>query len=114
MDAFFTSFGMYGIIVAYVLLGLAVLGFVGFELLGLATNIKQSKFQLLGAAALVLILGLGWVLGTDQFYYKGIEQFNLTPSTLRLIDMGIIGTYLLLLVAVLGLVADIIMSSLKR
>jgi hypothetical protein len=114
MDALFGTLGMYGIILSYILLAVATLGFVGFELFHLSTNIKESKFQLAGFAALALILGISWVLGSGDFYFVGIEQFEMTESSIRLVDMGLIATYLLIGVAIIGLVADIILGTLKR
>jgi hypothetical protein len=114
MEELTITFGMYGILVSYVLLAVATLAFVGFELYQLATNIKDSKGQLAGAAALIIILGLGWVLGSGDFYFQGIEAFEMTPTSIRLVDMGLIGTYVLLAIAIIGLVADIVLSSVKR
>lgn len=114
MEQFSITFGMYGILVSYFLLAVATLSFIGFELFQLATNIKDSKGQLAGAGALILILGLGWVLGSGDFYFPGIETFEISPSTIRLVDMGLIGTYILLAIATIGLIADIVLSSVKR
>jgi hypothetical protein len=114
MEEFSITFGMYGILVAYFLLAVATLAFVGFELFQLATNIKDSKGQLAGAGALIVILGLGYALGSGDFYFSGIEEFDMTPSSIRLVDMGLIATYILLAMAWIGLIGDIIVSSIKR
>ncbi len=114
MDDFSVTFGIYGILVSYFLLAVATLGFIGFEIFHLATNIKDSKGQLIGAGALILILGLGWVLGSGDFTFPGIEAFQMTESSIRLVDMGIIATYFLLAIASLGLVFDLLSSIVKR
>jgi len=114
MDELFGTLGMYGIILSYILLAVASIGFVGFELFHTVTDIKSSKFQLAGVGALVIILGLGWVLGSGDFYFEGIEQFGMDESSIRLVDTGLIATYLLLGLATLGLIADLLMGTLKR
>ncbi|CAN5416822.1 hypothetical protein BH09BAC1_BH09BAC1_18500 [soil metagenome] len=114
MDAFFGTLGMYGIILSYILLLIASVGFIGFELYHIATNFRESKFQLAGVGALALILGIAWVLGSGDYTFPGIEQYGMTESSIRLVDMGLIATYLLVAVAVVGLVADIILGTLKK
>lgn len=114
MDDFSVTFGIYGIIVSYVLLGVAILGFIGFELFHLATNITQSKGQLIGAGALALIMGLAYALGSSDFSFPGIETFEMTPNGLRLVDMGVITTYVLLGIATIGLVVDLLSGLVKR
>ncbi len=114
MDEFSITFGMYGILVSYALLAVATLGFIGFELFHLATNLKDSKGQLAGAGSLIVILGLGWALGSGDFTFAGMEKFEMTESSIRLVDMGIITTYILLIIATIGLVADLLLSIVKR
>lgn len=114
MEAFLTGFGMYGLIVTYILIAIATLGFVGFELFHLATNLRDSKGQLIGFGALVVIMALGWVLASGDFTFPGIEKFEISESTIRLIDMGIIVSYVLLAIASIGLVVDLVLGSVKK
>lgn len=114
MEDISVTFGLYGIVVSYILLAVATLGFIGFELFHLATNLGESKGQLAGFGALALILGLGWLLGSGDYTFPGIEQFEISKSSIRLVDAGIIATYLLLGIATIGLVVDLILSTFKR
>ena len=110
MDLFYDII-LYG---AYVLVGVALLSMIIFEIIYMAKNIKDAKGTLGGIGALILILLLSWAIGSSEFDQKITEKYEMTASGLKMIDAGLFTTYILLGLAALGLIADLVISFTKR
>lgn len=107
----FIDFTLY---LSYAGVAIAALGFFGFELIALFKNIADSKVTLAGIGGLIVILGISYALGSGEFAFKGIENFGLTEGGLKRIDAVLFTTYILLIIAVLALIADIVMGFVRR
>jgi hypothetical protein len=114
MQDILIAFGNYGLILSYILVAVTLLAFIGFELFHLATNLKESKGQLLGAGALIVVLIVSWILATGDFTFPGIEKFNVSSGSIRLIDMGLIASLILFIIAGIGMAAAVIVSSVRK
>ena len=104
----------FGLYTAYALIAVASLGFIGFEILHLVKNFADAKVTLAGVAALVVILGISYAMGSGDFTFPGIEKFDLSSGNLKMIDAGLFATYLLVAIAGLALIADLVMGFVKK
>lgn len=104
----------FGLYLAYALIGIASLGFVGFEIMHLVKNAADAKVTLAGVGALVLIVVVSYALGSGEFGYAGVEKYGLTSGNLKMIDGGLYATYLLLGIALLALIADLVLGFVKK
>lgn len=89
-----------GIVVAYILLGLAALVAIVGPMIQLVTNFKNAKTTLLGVAVLVAILLIGYSLATNEVY----DGFTVSPLASQWIGGGIIATMILIGLAILSAV----------
>jgi len=97
---------------AYGLLGVAALAAVVFPIIVLAQNPKQAKGALISLAGLLLVLGLGYVMASDAVPLS-YEKYGVDGTTAKLVGMGLIATYTLLIVSVTGIIFFGIMSAVK-
>ncbi len=97
----------------YVLVLVAAVGFIGFEIVSLVKNFADSKTTLMGMAGLAVIFLLGYLLGAGDFTFKGIENFGLSEGGLKLIDAGLFTTYALAGLAFGAMVYDLIVGMVK-
>lgn len=90
---------------AYVLVGLAVVFAVGFPLIRMVSSPKAGLKTLISAAILAVIFFIAYQLGSDKILdiagYTGPDNI---PSRLKLTDMGIFATYVLVAGAILAVV----------
>ncbi len=89
-----------GIIVTYVLLGLAALSAVLFSIYHLIMQFKKAKGALIGFAVLIIVLLIGYSMATNEVY----EGFAVSPNASQWIGGGINATMILI---GLGIVAAI-------
>jgi hypothetical protein len=86
----------YGIIAAYLLLAVAVVGAIGFPILEIAKNPKGAKGALIGVGLLVLVFGISYVLGSEE----NLSKIEISGGTAKLVDTGLFAFYILALAAV--------------
>jgi hypothetical protein len=86
----------YGIIAAYLLLAVAVVGAIGFPILEIAKNPKGAKGALIGVGLLVLVFGISYVLGSEE----NLSKIEISGGTAKLVDTGMFAFYILALAAV--------------
>jgi predicted ABC-type exoprotein transport system permease subunit len=89
-----------GIIVAYILLGMAALVAIVGPMIQLVVNFKNAKTTLLGVAVLVAILLIGYSLATNEVYDG--DGFSVGPMASQWIGGGIIATMILIGLAILS------------
>jgi predicted ABC-type exoprotein transport system permease subunit len=87
-----------GIIVAYILLGLAALVAIVGPLIQLILNFKSARTTLVGVLVLVIILFIGYSLSTNETYE------NAGPIASQWIGGGIRATMILIGLAILAAV----------
>lgn len=102
-----------GLYIAYALFAVAALASVVFPLLYTARNIGDAKNSLIGVGALVVVLILAYVLSSGEFYFSGIEKFEMTESGIKLVSAGLNSFYLLALLAVLATIYSEVSSIFK-
>lgn len=88
-----------GIVIAYILLGLATLVAIVGPMIQLVTNFKNARTTLLGIAVLVVILFIGYSFATNEVY-EG-SGFSVGPMASQWIGGGIIATMILIGLAIL-------------
>lgn len=98
---------------AYALVGVATLATVVFPLLYTVRNIGDAKKSLLGVGALVVVLVLVYVLSSGEFYFKGIEKFEMTESDIKMVSAGLNSFYVLLVLAIIATVYSEVSSVFK-
>jgi hypothetical protein len=86
----------YGIVAAYLLLAVAVVGAIGFPILEIAKNPKGAKGALIGVGLLVLVFGISYVLGSEE----NLSKIEISGGTAKLVDTGLFAFYILALAAV--------------
>lgn len=89
-----------GIIVTYVLLGIAALSAILFSIYHLILNFRKAKGGLIGGLGLVAILFLGYLIATNEVY----EGFAVSPTQSQWIGGGIHATFMLIGLAFLAAV----------
>jgi hypothetical protein len=87
-----------GIVVAYILLGLAALVAIVGPMIQLVVNFKNARTTLLGIAVLVGILLIGYSFATNEVY----DGFTVSPLASQWIGGGIIATMILIGLAILS------------
>jgi uncharacterized membrane protein len=102
-----------GLYIAYALFAIAALASVVFPLLYTVRNISDAKNSLIGVGALVVVLVLAYVLSSGEFYFDGIEKFNMTESGIKLVSAGLNSFYLLALLAIIAAVYSEVSSIFK-
>lgn len=89
-----------GIIVTYILLGVAAVTAVIFPIFQLITNFKKAKAALIGVVILAVVLLLGYSLSTNEVY----EGFAVSPTQSQWIGGGIKATMILIGMALVAAV----------
>lgn len=96
------------IVWAYILLavgaGIAILSGI-FQMV---TDLKAAKKGLISLAAIVIVAIIAYSLASDTIpQFIGVDKFiadgTLTPSSVKMVDAGLIATYLLFGIAVLSI-----------
>jgi hypothetical protein len=87
-----------GIIIAYVLLGLAALAVIAFAVFQLVTNFKSARYGLIGLGVLIVIVLISYSLSTSEAYEDA------GPAVSQWVGGGIIATYILVAIAFLSAV----------
>ena len=90
----------YGIIICYVLFAVATLAAVVFPIIQLAQNPKNAKGALMGIGALVVVVGISFVLAADN----NPSNMEITASTAKQVGTGLYAFYLLAAVAIISVV----------
>lgn len=100
----------YGIIICYILFAVAALAAVVFPVLQLVQNPKNAKGALVGIGALVVVLGISYVLASDVNPTK-IE--DLSAETVKRVGTGLYAFYILAAVAIVATVYSEVSKLLK-
>ena len=90
----------YGIIICYILLAVAVLSAVVFPIIQLAQNPKNAKGALMGIGALIVVVGISYVLASDN----NPSNMEITPEAAKQVGTGLYAFYILAAVAIVALV----------
>ena len=99
---------------SYGLFFVATLGALVFPIVNLASDFKKAKNTIIGILALVVIVGLAYVLASEVIpSFHGAEKFNITESISKNVGTGLFATYLLGGLAIIGILYSEISKSFK-
>jgi len=103
---------------SYVLAIIAIVLVIGFSVVNIFVNPSNIKKTLFGLVALVIIGGVSYALSSDaplNFTSKDVaELYNKDTVTLVWSDTGLIASYFLFVIAVLGLLFTELRDFFKR
>lgn len=106
------------LIFAYILSGLALVLALVFSIINTAANPSSLKTTILGIVGVVVIVGLGYLLSSDEplnFTSKDLVlKYNNDSGILKSTDAGLISVYILLGVSVVGMFYTEIRDFFKR
>ena len=94
-----------GIIVTYILVGIAVVGILYFSVSNIVKNPTAAKSALIGVGGLVVIFGLTYAMssGSDAASFSKPDNI-ITEGTSKLVGMGLASFYVLAGLTVLSII----------
>ncbi|MEX0967695.1 MAG: hypothetical protein WD077_10685 [Bacteroidia bacterium] len=98
-----------GLYVGYFLIIVAVLLTLGAGIVHMFRHFRKDQDILYGLAGLIIIMGLAFLI-SDNEVLKSYEAFDITPFKSKMIGSGLIATYFLGGLAIIGIVAAEIIS----
>lgn len=100
MSDFFVNAGL---ILTYLMIGLAALSALVYPIMFLAKNPSKSKNSLIGIGGLVFVCILSYVFASsDILTFPGSEKFDMTEASTKRVGMGLITFYILSAGAILS------------
>lgn len=91
----------------YALIGVATVLAILFPIINTISNPSGAKSVLVGVGALVVVVGLSYVLAGDEVLAK-YQQYGTTPSSSKWVSTGLIMFYLLAAAAIgITIVAEV-------
>jgi len=90
----------YGIIICYILLAVATVAAVVFPIIQFAQNPKNAKGALIGVGALIVVVGIAYVLASDN----NPSNMEITASAAKQVGTGLYAFYFLSAVAIVAVV----------
>ncbi len=100
---------------AYIAAGLASLLTIGFAVYYLITHPENAKNSLIGIGALVVVIGISYLLASGNVTEAmGRVEGGVTETTSKRVGMGLITFYLLAGVAILAVILSSVKSIVRR
>lgn len=90
----------FGLVLTYVLIGLCVLGIIGFAVMKAITHFSKVKTALIGLAAIVVIFIIGYGISSGADYVDYPASMGITESKSRMVGMGLTSFIILSIIAV--------------
>lgn len=92
-----------GLILTYIMIGIAALAAIVYPILFLAKNPSKGKNALIGVGGLIAIAILSYLLASgDIMTFPGSEKFGMTETSTKRVGMGLITFYILSVGAILA------------
>ena len=92
-----------GLILTYIMIGVAALAAVIYPLMFLAKNPSKGKTALMGVGGLLLIAVVSFIIASgDLMTFPGSEKFGMTEASTKRVGMGLITFYILSIGAILA------------
>jgi len=99
----------------YILIGVACVATVAFSIMGMITHPKNAKNALIGFGAMIVVFGLAYALGSSEIpKFLGYQKFDITPGLSKTVGGSLYAIYLLLTLAIVGIVYSEVSKALKR
>lgn len=90
-------------IIAYILIGICIVGILGFSIANLAKNPKAAKGALFGILGLVVVLGLSYAMADGADATTTFAKEDITESISKRVGMGLGAFYVLTGMAILAI-----------
>lgn len=85
-----------GLILTYIMIGVAALAAIVYPLMFLAKNPSKGKNALMGVGGLVLVCIISYIFASgDIMNFPGSEKFGMTEASTKRVGMGLITFYIL-------------------
>jgi phosphoglycerol transferase MdoB-like AlkP superfamily enzyme len=94
----------FGIYAAYVLIGICIVGILGFSIMNLIKDPKAAKSALIGIIGLLVIFGLTFALSDGSEATTTFADEDISEGGLRRVGMGLGAFYVLTAAAILVIV----------
>jgi|TARA_B100000497_G_C7661012_1_gene398153 hypothetical protein len=92
-----------GLILTYIMIGVAALAAIVYPLMFLAKNPSKGKNALMGVGGLVLICIVSYIIASgDIMNFPGSEKFGMTEGSTKRVGMGLITFYILSIGAIVA------------
>ena len=99
----------------YFYVGAIVLATLLFSIINVFQSKKAAINSLKSVGVILLIFVIAYILASPKIpVFLGYEKFNLTEGVVKMVDTGLIATYLFFLIAVLGIVFTGARSIIRR
>lgn len=98
-----------GIILTYLMVGLAALAAIGFGVKKMIANTENAKKTLYTIGGLIAVLLFSYLIASDEVL-ASFEKYNITESTSKKVGMGLIAFYLL----IFGAIASVLYAELSK
>lgn len=98
---------------AYILIGLAVLFALLFPIIRMVTNPKNALKTLIGVVGMVVLVGIMYLLASDEVLVITRENPDNVPSTLKWVGAGLNTMYVMFIAAVLAILYSEINKAFK-
>ena len=79
---------------SYILLGIATVAAIVFPIINIVQNPKKAKMVIAGIVGLAVVLGISYAMASGQEIKLG-EDNIISASTVKMVDAGLIMTYIL-------------------
>ena len=99
----------YGIIICYILLGIAVAAAVIFPIMQLAQNPKGAKGALIGIVLLAAVIGISFALSSDI----NPSKMEISPDDAKKVGAGLYAVYILGAVAIISMIYSEVSKMIK-
>lgn len=98
----------------YVLFAIALIAALAFPLVNIIKNPKGAKKSLIGVGAMILILLVSYLISSDAPVVNSAGGFFTGSAELKLADMGLYTTYIMLFGAFLLIIGTEIWGSFRK
>lgn len=98
---------------AYILIGLAVLFALLFPIIRMVTSPKNALKTLIGVVGMVVLVGIMYLLASDEVLVITRENPDNVPSTLKWVGAGLNTMYVMFVAAVLAILYSEINKAFK-
>ena len=98
----------------YVLMALSILITLGFSIWGMIKKPQTAKRSLMSLGLLIVMFFISYLFASPDIPQDYIEKFSLTPGIVKMVDVGIIASYILLGLAILTVIGAGIRNALIK
>lgn len=99
----------------YILIGISCTATVGFAIMGMITHPKNAKNALIGIGALGLVILISYALGSSEVpTFLGYEKFDITPGLSKTVGGSLFAMYILLGLAIAGIIYSEVSKAVKK